>query len=130
MTVSFLSLVIGFKIIVTFVSVSRPFLFAPKPSLEELTEITAHSDTFFRLYGVAITALLVGYASAFPTMWSGQFPWGIVLMGTVSNGGAAYVLLRHPTPGKLRSSAFLFGAIFVALLASMMMPQLAISPWF
>ncbi|MBB4012602.1 hypothetical protein GGR36_001910 [Niveibacterium umoris] len=34
-----------------------------------------------RLYGVASTALLVGYAFGIPAAESGQFPWGVVSMG-------------------------------------------------
>jgi hypothetical protein len=42
--------------------------------------------TLFKLYGVAITALLVGYASAFWIIARGDFPWAVVEMGCDPSG--------------------------------------------
>jgi hypothetical protein len=90
--------------------------------------VSAKSSLFFRLYGVAIAALLVGYGFGIPVAESGQFPWGIVSMGLVSNAGAGFLLLRVSKP---HTSGFWLGTFFallaVALAISMSAPGQALS---
>lgn len=125
MTISFLSLVIAFKISVSLVLLVFPFLLASQERLERLTGTTAASPLFFRLYGVAISALLVGYAFAFPTLQAGQFPWSVAIMGAISNGGGSYLVLKGRTSRASRVQGYLFGGIFLALMVSMVLPDLA-----
>lgn len=125
---SFLSLLFIIKISVTALLVVLPFLFAPLAKLEVVTRVSAQGTLFFRLYGVAITALLIGYGFGIPVAESGQFPWGVATMGLVSNTGAAVLLLRASKSG---GSNFWMGTFFalvaVALAASMCVPNLALS---
>lgn len=125
---SYLALLLVTKISVTALLVALPFLVAPVAKLEATTRVSAKSTLFFRLYGVAIVALLVGYGFGIPAAESGQFPWGAVSMGLVSNAGAAFLLLRA---SKLSSSSFWLGTFFalvaVALVISMGAPSLALS---
>jgi hypothetical protein len=97
--VTWLGLLLVTKIFVTAVLVAAPFLFAPLTKLVAATGVNADRSLFFRLYGVAIAALLVGYGFGIPQAESGQFPWGVVVMGLASNGGAAVLLLRVSKPG-------------------------------
>ncbi|MGL5344833.1 MAG: hypothetical protein ACRC9O_09560 [Plesiomonas sp.] len=124
---SYLSLLLIAKIIVTALLVALPFLAAPLTKLEATTGLNAKNPLFFRLYGIAITALLVGYGFGIPTAENGQFPWGVACMGFVSNSGAAFLLLRT---SKQRTSSFWLGSFFalvaVALAVSMGAPNLAL----
>jgi hypothetical protein len=125
---SYVALLLVAKIAITALLVALPFLVAPLAKLEATTRVSAKSTLFFRLYGVAITALLVGYGFGIPTAESGQFPWGVVSMGLVSNAGAAFLLLRSSKPS---TSGFWLGTFFalvsVALTLSMSVPSLALS---
>lgn len=125
---TWLSLLLITKISVTAVLVAVPFLFAPLAKLEAATGVNANGTVFFRLYGVAIAALLVGYGFGIPQAESGWFPMGVVFMGLASNVGAAVLLLRVSKPG---SSGFRLGAFFalvaVALAVSMAAPAYALN---
>lgn len=128
---SWLALLLIIKIAVTALLVALPFLFAPLEKLEKTIRVSAQNPLFFRLYGVAITALLVGYAFGVPVAERGQFPWGVTSMGLVSNAGAAFLLLRANKP---RSHGFGLGAFFaliaVGLTLSMALPREALlSAW-
>lgn len=101
---SYLSLLLVIKISATALLVAMPFLFAPLAKLEATTGVSAKSAFFFRLYGVAIAALLVGYGFGIPVAESGQFPWGVVSMGLVSNAGASFLLLRASKPHTIDSA--------------------------
>lgn len=125
---SYLALLLVIKISVTALLVAPPFLFAPLAKLEATTRVSAKSTLFFRLYGIAIMALLVGYGFGIPVAEGGQFPWGVASMGLVSNAGSAFLLLRASRP---RTSGFWLGTFFafvtVALAISMIVPGLALS---
>lgn len=123
---SWLSLLLVTKIAVTGLLVAAPLLLLPTSKLERLTNITTQTSLFFRLYGVAITALLVGYAFGIGAAENGRFPWGVVCMGTVSNGGAAILLLANSRSNNNRVLAAFFGLIALALLAAMVLPARAI----
>jgi hypothetical protein len=125
---SWLSLLLITKVAVTGLLVAAPFLLLSKATLERLTNITTPTSLFFRLYGVAITALLVGYAFGIPAAEDGRFPWGVVCMGTVSNGGAAILLLVHSQDKGTRVLAAFFGLIALGLIATMALPSRAIQP--
>ena len=124
---SWLSLLLIVKIGVTALLIAVPFLILPKSFLEKSTSIKANNSGFFRLYGIAITALLVGYAFGIPLAESGKFPWGVTCMGTVSNAGAAVVLMAfsHGSNQNRVLSVF-FGLIALGLIAAMILPHSAI----
>lgn len=123
---TWLSLLLIVKIGVTSVLVAAPFMLLPKSKLEKSTNITAPTAAFFRLYGIAITALLVGYAFGIPAAEAGRFPWGVTFMGTVSNCGAAIVLLTYSKGSKPnRMLGAFFGLIALGLIAAMILPATA-----
>lgn len=111
---SLLTILFILKIGVTALTVVLPFLVFPERKLAQLTGVEG-GGPFFRLYGVAILALLVGYASAFPLIALGQFPWGIAIMGLVSNGGATVVLLMTGQWQSQKLFTLFFAGIAVCL---------------
>jgi hypothetical protein len=122
---SYLGLLLVFKIGVTFLFVSAPLLLGPNELLVRRTNTTVEAVPWLRLYGVAVTALLAGYGSGFWTLAEGRFPWGIVVMGAVSNTGASAVLIAT---GLARRTPFLTAAfvlIALGLLIAAGVPQLA-----
>lgn len=123
-------LVILFKIVVTFVFVAIPFLFFPAERLNKVTGIAAKSVTFYRLYGVAMLALLIGYASAFPLLWQNIFPWAVVIMGIVSNTGVTLVLVRGRSLSCKSPFVLTYGGIAIMLILCATFPKVAITPIF
>jgi hypothetical protein len=104
----FISLLLIAKITVTGLMIALPFLLLPADRLSKMTG-AENATTLFRVYGIAIAALLVGYGSAFPLIANGEFPFGIAAMGIVSNGlPAAYMFAT----GVWRRQKFL--SIFLA----------------
>lgn len=124
---SAISFILTAKIIVTVVFVTAPFLFLPRPRLETMTGVSAASATLFRLYGMAATALLVGYGIGLWQSMNGVFPWAAVLMGIVSNAGAAGILVLAPTASS-RFYAAIFGTIGLCLFWAALSPTDALNP--
>lgn len=125
-----LTLLLVIKIIVTFAMVALPFLLFPKARLETAMAITAASGELFRLYGAAILALLVGYAGGVWQVSQGAFPWGVVAMGVVSNGGAFLVLLKTGAAARYKFLTVFFGVVALCLVAATVFRNSAISPLF
>ncbi len=124
---SAISLILTAKIIVTVALVTGPFLLLPQRRLEFMTGVSATSATLFRLYGIAATALLVGYAVGLWQSMNGVFPWAAVLMGIVSNAGAAGILALAPSVSS-RVYAAIFGAVGLLLIWAALSPTVAIRP--
>lgn len=125
---SFLAIVLAVKIIVTAATIALPLLILPARRISTMTGLSADGATLFRLYGVALLALLVGYASGFWFLRDGEFPWGVVLMGIVSNSGAAAVLILT---GSWRRSLLITTfpvTLAVLLCAAAVLPSLAMRP--
>ena len=112
---------------VTILLVMAPFLFWPKHRLEAMTGVSAASATLFRLYGMAIAALIVGYSAGLWQSMNGVFPWTAALMGIVSNAGAAGILAFKPSASS-RASATIFGTIGALLIWATVYPNAATQP--
>ncbi len=123
---TWLSLLLIVKIVVTSILVALPFLLLPKIKLEKLTKIKASSNTFFRLYGMAILALLIGYSFGISPAENNQFPWGVASMGLVSNSGATVILLLSNSSRQNQYLSVFFGLIAVGLITSMIAPEVAL----
>ncbi|GLR70194.1 hypothetical protein [Agaribacter marinus] len=118
------------KILVSLVFVGIPFLLLSKDRLQIITRSTHENVLFYRLYGVAIMALLVAYGSAIPLAQQGHFSWGIAMMGLVSNLGGS-TLLFHLGKGKQSMVlASFFGFITILLLFSMVFSDAVVTPIF
>lgn len=127
---TFITLVLAAKIVVTAILTAIPFLFLPQERLATLTGISSGGSTLFRLYGIAILALLVGYASGFWTVAAGQFPWGVVAMGLVSNTGAASIMYVTGSWRNAKPITFSITAIAVLLAIAAFIPEQALQPLF
>ncbi|MCK5041652.1 MAG: hypothetical protein KAR62_05130 [Sphingomonadales bacterium] len=115
---AFIISILSIKILFTLLFVAYPFLWKPKEVLNKVMGLEISKPYFYRLYGVAILALLLAYAYGIFMALGGVYPWGIVLMGMVSNGGAVVVLHKYSEWKKQKTSAIFFGGVFVALLVS------------
>ncbi len=121
---SAISLILSAKIVVTVLLVAGPFLFLPRRRLEAITGVSAASSALFRLYGMAVAALLVGYGFGLWQSMNGSFPWAATMMGVVSNVGAAGILALAPSVSS-RVHATIFGAIGLLLIWAALFPSSA-----
>lgn len=114
-----LDIVLIVKISVTGLLVGLPMLLLPRAHILKRLGIAEAAIPYIRLYGLAILALLVGYASAFSGFVGTTFPTGIVLMGIVSNGGGFLTMLVTGLAAKQRMLAIFLLSIAVSLTASL-----------
>lgn len=113
---TYLISVLAFKIIISLAVLVFPALFRPIESLNRIFGTNLTNTYLFRLYGVAILALLVAYGYGIQLALIGYYPWGIVIMGIVSNGGAVLVMLSLSGWTSQSKGICLFGGIFIALM--------------
>mgnify|MGYP001794454043 CR=1 FL=1 len=71
-----LSILLWIKIVGTFFPVAAPLLLFPKSKIDELSGFSPSDVSLYRLYGLAVLALLVGYAGGFFQVVDGEFPIG------------------------------------------------------
>lgn len=124
---TWLEAILTVKIVVTAFASAIPFLILSPTRLAALAGVGVEAAPLFRLYGVAITALLVGYASGFWFIAQGIFPWGVVLMGIVSNGGATLALILTGASQRALPMVIFLGGVTVALVAAAAAPNWALS---
>ena len=109
-------MVLWTKIIVTIIAWAGPFLFAPSFILEALLPQVPKPILWLRMLGLAWFALVVGYSSGLHQLKSkGEFPFGIVYMGILSNGGAGTILLLGLLTGNEAVSASKVGTPLIVL---------------
>ncbi|MEM0927781.1 MAG: hypothetical protein AAGI89_00670 [Pseudomonadota bacterium] len=123
-----LALLLITKIVVTGLLVGIPFLLLPAAVVERLSGFEARPRALYRLYGMAIIALLVGYGGGLVEVLDGSFPWGVAAMGIVSNGGAAIVLVLTGQARTRRMLTAFFVAITAGLVYAAAMPEAAVRP--
>ncbi|MEM6745876.1 MAG: hypothetical protein AAF608_00495 [Pseudomonadota bacterium] len=123
-----LALLLITKIVVTGLLVGIPFLLLPAAVIGRLSGFEARPPALYRLYGMAIIALLVGYGGGLVEVLDGSFPWGVAAMGIVSNGGAAIVLVLTGQAGTRRMLTAFFVAITAGLVYAAAMPEAAVRP--
>ena len=124
-----LGLVLAIKIIVTIIFVAVPFLLLPQERLRALFRTEgAGSGTLFRLYGVAMLAILANYAYGLGAAAHGQFPWGVVVMGVISNGGAVLVALWLGSWRRARVLNAFFAAVAIAFVLAAIFQKQALAP--
>ncbi len=121
-----LALLFSVKIAVTLPFVALPFLFMQKARLGAVMSVDAHKTTFFRLYGVAMIALLTGYGGGIWLLFNNIFPWGVLMMGVVSNGGASFILFKTGAASRNKFLTGFFIAVTLGLLIAAARPDLAI----
>lgn len=112
-----LAVLLSIKIIGTSLLVSIPFLFLPQTRLETMFRVQGENPGLFRLYGVAITSLLVCYAFGLLSELNGEFPYYAVVTGIFSNGGAATLLSRYANKTAVNRILTTFFGSIAALLS-------------
>ena len=120
----FLSILLITKIVGTIAIASIPFLFYPQQKLEGMTQVSAANPGLFRLYGVAITALLIGYSFGLYDTLNGVFPYYAVVTGVFSNGGAALFLLKYAQKTALNTFVTAFFGVIAILLTVVLVLQI------
>ena len=110
-----LSILLWIKIIGTFFPVAAPLLLFPKSKIDALSGFSPSDVSLYRLYGMAVLALLVGYAGGYFQVLQGVFPIGVLAMGFASNAGAFLIMLITGRASKTPLSAAFFGLIAAGL---------------
>ena len=123
-----LSILLWIKIVGTFFPVALPLLVFPMARINQLSGFESSDPALFRLYGMAILALLVGYASGYVQVQGGVYPVGIVAMGLVSNFGAFIVLLVTGRGLKAPWEPAFFGLIAAGLALSFFYQDASMTP--
>ena len=118
---TYLTLIFLVKIIGTIALVVVPSLLFPREKLDKEFGLKSENSLMYKLYGIAVLSLLIGYSYGAVSAESGVFPGGIVLMGLVSNAGAAIALLTMSRTKTLRLSSVFFGIIAILLASSLLM---------
>lgn len=117
-----LEFILWFKIIVTTLACSVPLLLLSQKHVTRLYQVGLEAAPLCRLYGIAVTALLIGYGSGIEPAAHGIFPTGVVAMGIFSNLGATATLIatgawtRSPL---VKALTVTFGTIALVLIAAM-----------
>ena len=117
-TMTSLEILLWIKIIGTLIPVAFPLLFFPKSVIDQRSGFEASDASLYRLYGMAVLALLVGYFAGIVQVWHDEYPTGIIAMGFVSNAGAFLIMLITGRAKRMPLSAAFFGLIAAGLASS------------
>lgn len=123
-----LSILLWVKIVGTLFPVALPLILLPASKIEQLSGFKASDPALYRLYGVAILALLVGYLGGYFQVLDGHFPTGVLAMGFVSNFGAFLTLILTGRAKKAPIEPVFFGLIAAGLAASFFARDFAMTP--
>ncbi|MEL7540893.1 MAG: hypothetical protein AAGJ51_08315 [Pseudomonadota bacterium] len=105
-----------------------PLLVMPKTALDTRSGFSPSDTSLYRLYGMAILALLVGYAGGYFQFVSGTFPIGVLAMGFASNAGAFAIMVATGRAAKTPIAAAFFGMIASGLAVMLVSPDFAMTP--
>jgi hypothetical protein len=108
-----LSVLLWIKIIVTLIWVAAPLLLLPKKTIDRLSGFEPSDPSLYRLYAVAILALLVGYFGGYRELADGGYPYGV---GIFSNAGAFLTLIVTGRARKTPIMAGFFGLVATGLI--------------
>ncbi len=104
-----------------------PLTLLPAGRVSRQLSVDPSAMPYLRLYGVAMVALLVGYAFGFSALSGETFPLGVVCMGIVSNGLAALTLVHTGAYRQNRVLTLLVTGIAVALITAILDQDLAMT---
>jgi hypothetical protein len=122
---TYLELLLLAKIVVTGLFVSLPFLLFTQSYIDRATGAERGSVAIYRLYGWAVLALLTGYTYGFWQANQGIFPEGVVIMGLVSNAGAATLLVLTRFVQRQIALTMLLGIVALGLAIALLNPAAA-----
>ena len=123
-----LSFVFIVKILISLVLVSLPMLFLSEKNIQRFMKVPVSSAVVYRLYGIAILALLVGYSAGLVSALDGELNTGIVLMGIVSNLGASAIMLMNGYWKMQKVLWLFFTTIGLLLLTSLSLTEQMLAP--
>lgn len=123
-----LAILLLIKIVGTLVPVALPMLLFSKARFDELSGFGPSDLVLYRVYGMAVLALLVGYSGGLLQVRAGVFPHGVLAMGFVSNAGAAALLFFVAEVRHLRRSSAFFALIAIGLAFAFFLPDAAMAP--
>lgn len=123
-----ISILLIIKILGTLFPVALPLLVMPKSALDTRSGFSPSDTSLYRLYGMAILALLVGYAGGYFQVVSGTFPIGVLAMGFASNAGAFAIMVATGRAAKTPIAAAFFGMIATGLAVMLVSPDFAMTP--
>ena len=127
---SYLSLILSLKIVVTFFTVVVPFIALPQQKIDKLLAATSSLLSIYRLYAMAIFFLLVAYASGIHQIHNNVLPIGILIMGVMSNLSVSVAFI---VTGAAKHNVFhtvFFGIIGLLLLCAILYPDMAMQTAF
>ena len=122
---TFLALLFIAKIVVTLVALIIPFLLFKIETLDRLAGFGQPNLAFYRLYGMAMLALVVAYAGGLFQAVAGVYPAEIVLMGLVSNVGASMIMAVTGYARHQRGLTVFFGLVGVGFAFAFFQPAAA-----
>lgn len=123
---TWLTLLLLIKIGFTVITCSIPLLFFSKEKLASILGVGLEAIPICRMWGVAVTAILVGYAAGIQPAETGAFPYGVVVMGIFSNVMATITLLLTGMWRKTKAGTIVFGSIAMGLILAMLAPATAL----
>ncbi len=122
---TYLTVLLAAKIVVTIIAVIIPFMFFKPEVLDRLSGFGTPNKAFYRLYAMAILALVVAYAGGLLQTLTAEYPAHIVAMGLVSNVGAATLMVATGyAQGQKLMTAF-FGLIGLGFVWAALQPAAA-----
>lgn len=127
---TYLTLLLAAKILVTLAAVIVPFLFFKPETLDRLVGFGRPNEAFYRLYGMAIFALVVAYSGGLLQTLSGEYPAQIVAMGIASNVGAACLMVWTGYAREQKALSLFFGSIGIGFVWAALRPGMAMLPAF
>ena len=122
-----LSVLLSAKILVTLVFVAGPFLLLPAERLNAAMAPHSGSAMMYRLYGVALLALVTAYAGGLVAAQSGRLPVEVIAMGLVSNFGGALTQAVFRVTGPQRVLMGFFAFVGLGLLVAAFNPSFALT---
>jgi hypothetical protein len=111
-----LAILLKSKIILTIAMWAIPLLIFPKSIFEWIGIPFPEPAIFLRLLGVSYIALCIGYGWGMVLLNRGENPFGILLMGMVSNGFACILIIFFGITGTYKDWSLL-GKIYIYLSA-------------
>lgn len=123
-----LSILLWIKIIGTLLPVALPLLLLSPERINQTSGFEVSDPALYRLYGMAVLALLVGYAGGYVQVLQGQYPIGIIAMGFASNAGAFLILLMTGRGKRTPWEPAFFGLIAAGLALSFFFQDAALRP--
>ncbi len=121
-----LSLLLSAKILVTLMFVAGPFLLLSVERLNAAMAPHSASAMMYRLYGVALLALITAYAAGLLAAQSGRLPVEVVAMGLVSNYGAALTQAVFRVTGFQRVLMGFFALVGTGFAVAALYPDVAL----